>query len=99
MSKKQKTVQAGGRAKYSNAQRDADYKSVFEGTAEGRRVLADIMAKGFVFSPIQTLDPIAAARIEGARQLALHIGSFVAFSKRHWTEIVRDVNGSLGEDD
>lgn len=97
MAKRSKSVQAGGIKKYSDAQRSSDYKSVFEGSAEGRRVLADIMAKACVFSPVATLDPIASARIEGARQLALHIGSFVAFDKRHWTEIVRETNGALGD--
>lgn len=93
-----KTVTVGGRKGYSDQQRQADYKDVF-GSVEGKRVLADIMAKASVFAPIMTVDPIAAARIEGARALALHIGSFVAFDKKHWADTVREVNGALGNED
>lgn len=91
-------AEAGKKRRYDDVARSSDYKSVFEGTPEGRRVLADIMSKADVFNPIMDTDPMSAARKEGARALALHIGSFVAFEKKHWGDIVREANGALGSE-
>lgn len=64
--------------KYTDAQRANDYAVVFGGPL-GEKVLTDILVKAMVFAPIVTNDPIAAARCEGARELALHIASFKRF--------------------
>ena len=64
--------------KYTDSMRANDYKVVF-GTDTGRKVLTDILLKGNVFNAIEAPDPIEAARMEGARHLALHIASFVKF--------------------
>ena len=63
---------------YTDKMRATDYKVVF-GSDTGRKVLTDIMVKGNVFQPISIADPIEAARLEGARHLALHIASFIKF--------------------
>ncbi len=64
--------------KYTDTARANDYATVFGGPL-GEKVLTDILVKAMVFAPIQTTDPIAAARCEGARELALHIASFKRF--------------------
>jgi len=74
--------------RYTDAQRAADYKIVF-GSPVGEKVLTDILAKAHVFSPVATLDPIEAARIEGARALALHIASFKKFDAATFTQAWR----------
>jgi hypothetical protein len=63
---------------YTDKERSDDYKIVF-GTPTGRKVLTDILNKGNVFAPIVATDPVAAANMEGARHLALHIASFIKF--------------------
>lgn len=63
---------------YTDKERAIDYKVVF-GTPTGRKVLTDIMVKGCLFHPIVEADPVAAARMEGARHMALHIASFLKF--------------------
>lgn len=83
------------RKAYSDDARVRDYLIVFEGTDEGKRVLADILSKANVFSPILDTDPMSAARKEGARALALHIASLVAFDKKDWTESVRNTRELL----
>jgi len=71
---------------YSDKQRQADYKVIF-GTPLGRKVLTDILIKGNVFTPVNAPGE-EAHRQEGARQLALHIASFVRFDADkfadHW---------------
>ena len=74
---------------YTDEQRAIDYKVVF-GTPDGRRVLTDILIKGHVWMPITTTDPIEAARVEGARQLALHIASFDRFDADKFKAAWRD---------
>jgi hypothetical protein len=64
--------------KYTDIERANDYKIVF-GTPVGNKVLTDILTKANVFTPIADPDPVSAARMEGARHLALHIASFLKF--------------------
>ena len=77
------------RAKYDDNARQIDYKEVF-GTATGRKVLTDIMVKASVFTPIMGETEFDRGRMEGMRQLALHISSFVRFNAdkfmEHWKE-------------
>jgi hypothetical protein len=72
-------------AKYTDAQRANDYKIVF-GSPVGEKVLTDILVKAHVFKPVIPTDPIEAARIEGARALALHIASFKKFDAARFIE-------------
>lgn len=81
--------------KYTDVQRQDDYKAVFDSSPTGRRVLSDILAKANVLAPIEDADPIVSARKEGARALALHIASFVAFPKKYWPEAVLEAAQSL----
>lgn len=62
-----------------------DYKALF-GTPLGQRVLTDILVKGNVFSPIRHPDPKECDRMEGARQLALHISSFIDFDSSKFSD-------------
>lgn len=64
---------------YTDQQRSNDYKVVF-GSPIGQKVLTDILMKANVFTPIIPTDPIEAARMEGARHLALHVASFIRFN-------------------
>lgn len=74
------------RKPYSDQSRVIDYRAVF-GTDTGRRVLTDILLKGNVFAPIVPTDPVAAARMEGARHLALHIASFIKFDADQFMDV------------
>lgn len=65
--------------------RASDYKALF-GTSLGQRVLTDILIKGNVFSPIKHSDPKECDRMEGARQLALHISSFIDFDASKFSD-------------
>jgi hypothetical protein len=71
--------------RYTDKQRATDYKVVF-GSPLGEKVLTDILVKAHVFAPVKTIDPIEAARIEGARALALHIASFKKFDAARFVE-------------
>lgn len=82
-------------AAYNDAQREQDYKLVFLSTPEGRRVLSDIMRKANVFAPCSHPDIYEAMRMEGARQLALFINSFLAFDKRAFHEVTKEASSSL----
>lgn len=77
------------RKPYNDVSRVIDYRAVF-GTDTGRRVLTDILVKGNVFAPIVPTDPIAAARMEGARHLALHIASFIKFDASSFMDAWKD---------
>ena len=67
----------------------AYYRFVF-GTAEGQRVLEDILGKASVFTPIAHVDAKECDRMEGARQLALYIAGFDSFDygryKKLWPQ-------------
>lgn len=70
---------------YTDQQRANDYKTVF-GSPIGKKVLTDILMKANLFSPIQPTDPVVAARMEGARHLALHIASFIRFDANEFVQ-------------
>tara|TARA_R110000823_G_scaffold303799_1_gene425266 strand:- start:971 stop:1216 length:246 start_codon:yes stop_codon:yes gene_type:complete len=60
-------------------QRKEDYQIVF-GTAEGKRVLNDIVAHSFVLDTTFVNDPYASAFNEGMRNGALRIMSMLHYS-------------------
>ena len=62
-----------------------DYKALFS-TPLGQRVLTDIFVKANVFSPIRHPDSRECDRMEGARQLALHIASFIDFDATKFSD-------------
>ena len=70
---------------YTDESRATDYKALF-GTPLGQRVLTDIFIKGNVFSPIRHPDPSECLRMEGARQLALHMASFIDFNASKFSD-------------
>lgn len=71
--------------KYTDAQRTADYKTVF-GSPLGMKVLTDIMDKASVFRPIIHASRSERDRMEGARALALHISEFVKFDAKSFMD-------------
>lgn len=70
---------------YTDQQRSNDYKTVF-GSPVGQKVLTDILMKANMFTPVSVTDPIAAARMEGARHLALHIASFIRWDANQFVQ-------------
>lgn len=64
---------------------------------EGRRVLADLMAWGWVFQPIEEDDPIAMARANGERNFVLRIARYLNLQPEVFAEAMRDNDEAQGE--
>jgi hypothetical protein len=60
------------RMKYDDRMRLADYRMVF-GSAEGKRVIHDLIARHYVLGSTFAGDPITMAHNEGQREVVLHI--------------------------
>ena len=65
------------------------YQSVYN-HSEGAAVFADIFAQANLYSPIQTVDPIEAAREEGKRQLALYVVRMLSLKPEDFLQTAQD---------
>ena len=83
-------------SQYTDQQRANDYKAIF-GSPVGQKVLTDILMKANVFSPIQPTEPLVAARMEGARHLALHIASFIRFDAGEFVQAWQSTKDILND--
>lgn len=72
-------------------------------SAEGRRVIADLFAWGWVFQPIEENDPAAAQRAMGERNFALRVARYLNMQPEIFAEAMRahdDVQGEwMGNDE
>ena len=57
---------------------------------DGHAVFSDIFAQANLYSPIQTVDPIEAAREEGKRQLALHVVHMLSLKPEDFVQHAQD---------
>lgn len=71
--------------------RISDYKDTF-GTAEGQRVLLDLMGTHGMLSPGFHKDPIEMARMAGERNVVIRILSLINVDMKQMKDMVEEAN-------
>lgn len=66
-------------------------------TPEGRRVIADLFAWGWVFQPIEENDPAASQRMMGERNFALRVARYLNLQPDVFAEAMRSHDEVQGE--
>jgi hypothetical protein len=66
-------------------------------TPEGRRVIADLFAWGWVFQPIEENDPMGMARANGERNFALRVSRYLNLTPEVFAEAMRSNDEAIGE--
>ena len=66
-------------------------------TQEGRRVIADLFAWGWVFQPLESNDALELARLNGERNFALRVARYLNLQPEIFAEAMRSHDEVQGE--
>lgn len=87
-----------GRTKEAKRERQlADDWQEIARSAAGRRILADLFKKAWVFDEINENDPIAMARCIGARNFAIHIAKLLNMTPEMFDTAMRQNGEAVAE--
>lgn len=83
------------KAKYTDRNRIMDYRTVF-GTPEGKRVLADMCARYWMFGSTLHTDAIVMAHREGERNVVLDIMRYLELKPSDEGDIRQSIREQFG---
>jgi hypothetical protein len=66
-----------------------DWQAIAQ-TPAGRRVIADLMAWGWVFQPLESNDPLELSRLNGERNFALRVARYLNLMPEIFAEAMRE---------
>lgn len=72
-----------------DAQLAEDWQTIAH-TAEGRRIIADIMTWANVYSPIEDNDPVAMARHVGEENVAKRIAYYLGYKAENFARMAQE---------